>query len=251
MRICSGETVSTSAVATSSCFYVIRGSGKSNWGDAQCVSWAQGDLFTVPGSDAVLHSAGDVDCALYYVSDAPLLSYLGVVPSVHRFQPTHWTNALLRGAVADLAAEGGEHSNRLGVLLGTASTESSTKTLTHTLWSLLNMLPARAVQPPHRHNSVALDLAVSAPPHGCYTLMGAELGEDGWVKDPVRADWEEGSVFSTPPGWWHSHHNESDVAAWVLPVQDAGLYTHQRTLDIRFSVGMPRGKSTVALDQAA
>lgn len=38
----------------------------------------------------------------------------------------------------------------------------------------------------------------------------------------------------TPPGWWHSHHNEGDQTAWVLPIQDAGLYTHQRTLDIRF-----------------
>lgn len=36
----------------------------------------------------------------------------------------------------------------------------------------------------------------------------------------------------------------------MLPVQDAGLLTHQRTLDIRFSVGMPRGKSTAeGLDQ--
>jgi hypothetical protein len=33
----------------------------------------------------------------------------------------------------------------------------------------------------------------------------------------------------------HSHHNESDSTAWVLPIQDAGLYTHQRTLDIRFA----------------
>ena len=88
------------------------------------------------------------------------------------------------------------------MLLGTASTEENTKTLTHTLWSLLNLLPARSCQPPHRHNSVALDLAVSAPATGCYTLMGPELGDNGWVKDPVRADWEAGAVFSTPPGWW-------------------------------------------------
>lgn len=37
----------------------------------------------------------------------------------------------------------------------------------------------------------------------------------------------------TPPGWWHSHHNTSTEDAWVLPLQDAGLYTYQRTLDIR------------------
>jgi gentisate 1,2-dioxygenase len=39
----------------------------------------------------------------------------------------------------------------------------------------------------------------------------------------------------TPPGWWHAHHNESGVEAHLLPVQDAGLHTHLRTLDIRFS----------------
>ena len=50
-----------------------------------------------------------------------------------------------------------------------------------------------------------------------------------------RAEWETGAMFVTPPGWWHSHHNESKEEAWVLPVQDAGLYTHQRTLDIRFA----------------
>jgi gentisate 1,2-dioxygenase len=92
-------------------------------------------------------------------------------------------------------------------------------------------------QRPHRHNSVALDLCVSSPDAGVYTLMGPELDEEGWVKDPIRCEWKSGGVFVTPPGWWHSHHNESDEAAWVLPMQDAGLYTHQRTLDIRFSTG--------------
>ena len=65
--------------------------------------------------------------------------------------------------------------------------------------------------------------------------MGPELDDDGWVKNPIRCDWIAGSVFVTPPGWWHSHHNETGEPAWVLPMQDAGLYTHQRTLDIRFS----------------
>jgi gentisate 1,2-dioxygenase len=55
------------------------------------------------------------------------------------------------------------------------------------------------------------------------------------VKDPIRCDWKSGSVFVTPPGWWHSHHNETEKPAWVLPMQDAGLYTYQRTLDIRFA----------------
>ena len=70
--------------------------------------------------------------------------------------------------------------------------------------------------------------------------MGPELDEAGWVRDPVRMEWASGAVFTTPPGWWHSHHNESGEDAWVLPTQDAGLFTHQRTLDIRFSHAKPQ-----------
>ena len=91
----------------------------------------------------------------------------------------------------------------MGILLGNKVTEDSTKTVTHTLWSLLNVLPAGDAQRPHRHNSVALDLCVSAEPSGVYTMMGPELGPDGWVKDPVRCDWKTGAMFVTPPGWWY------------------------------------------------
>lgn len=65
--------------------------------------------------------------------------------------------------------------------------------------------------------------------------MGPELYENGWVKNPIRMNWTSGSVFITPPGWWHSHHNETDIPAYVLLIQDAGLLTYQRILDIRFS----------------
>jgi hypothetical protein len=65
-------------------------------------------------------------------------------------------------------------------------------------------------------------------------LMGPEIDEEGNIVNALRVDWSTGGAFVTPPGWWHSHHNESSEDAWVLPIQDAGLYTHQRTLDIRF-----------------
>jgi len=95
--------------------------------------------------------------------------------------------------------ENAKHKNRLGILLGNKITETNTLTLTHTLWSLLNLLPAHNVQRPHRHNSVALDLAVKAPAEGAYTLMGPELDEEGWVKNPIRVDWATNGVFVTPP----------------------------------------------------
>ena len=138
-----------------------------------------------------------------------------------------------------------------GILLGNKTTEANTKTLTHTLWSLLNLLPAGQKQRPHRHNSVALDLCVSAAPKGVYTLMGPELDEEGWVKDPIRLDWATGACFVTPPGWWHSHHNDSGEDAWVLPLQDAGLHTHMRTLDIQFSVEKKGAKDKAAAGATA
>ena len=77
------------------------------------------------------------------------------------------------------------------------------------------------MQRPHRHNSVALDLAVAAKP-GVYTLMGKEIDDKGDIIDPIRCDWDSGGVFITPPGWWHSHHNESDEVAWFCPCKTPG-----------------------------
>ena len=42
-------------------------------------------------------------------------------------------------------------------------------------------------------------------------------------------------AFVAPPGLWHAHFNEGDTQAYLLPIQDAGLRTHLRSVDIRFS----------------
>ena len=70
-------------------------------------------------------------------------------------------------------------------------------------------------QEAHRHNSIALDYAVKAHAD-TYTLIGRTVDALGNIVDPIRADWQEGGVFVTPPGWWHSHHNESDLGAVLL-----------------------------------
>jgi gentisate 1,2-dioxygenase len=66
-------------------------------------------------------------------------------------------------------------------------------------------------------------------------MIGTELGADGMIKNAQRQDWKPGASFVTPPGYWHSHHNESGENAHVLPIQDAGLHTFLRTLEITFS----------------
>jgi len=170
---------------------------------------------------------------MYWTHDAPLLSYLGVQAQQPRFRPAFYSHDDLWReveAVKDIAIR--ENRNRAGIILGNLDAQA-TKSITHDMWSLLNVLPKGCVQKPHRHNSVALDLAVSAG-ENTYTLMGKEIDENGHIIDPIRADWASGSVFVTPPAWWHSHHNESDQDAYVFPVQDAGLHTYARTLDIQF-----------------
>ena len=168
------------------------------------------------------------------VDDSPLLAYLGVVPASARFAPTRYDGATARARLAAVAAapEAAGRS-RVAVLLGNARNDQ-TLTATHTLWAMLGILPRGQEQRPHRHQSVALDLIVDCEP-GCYTLVGAAIDGGGAIVDAERVDWEPGGAFVTPPGLWHSHHNESGAPPHLFPVQDAGLHTYLRTLDIRFA----------------
>ncbi len=231
VRICSNEQISTNVSSTSEVFFVMRGSGRTETENGT-IEWKQGDAFTLPTNQGITHLA-DEDSALYWTHDAPLLDYLGVAPTEPRFKPAFYSKEYMNDEVErirEIAIR--ENRNRVGIILGNTDS-AKTKTMTHTMWSLFNLLPKGAVQRAHRHQSVALDLAVFSGPD-TYTLIGKKVDENGDIINPVKAMWETNTVFVTPPGWWHSHHNESDQNAYVFPVQDAGLHTYLRTLDIQF-----------------
>jgi gentisate 1,2-dioxygenase len=240
-----GDAHITSANATSQLFFVMRGSGTTRLADPASggraaavpgdleLSWQAGDLFTLPAVSRATHIAA-ADAALYWVHDEPLLRYLGVEAVRQQFPPTLYSHAAMREALdAVLRDPSSARANRLSILLG-HRLFPQTKTLTHVLWAMFGILPVDAVQAPHRHQSVAVDLVVDAKP-GCYTMVGKSLAKDGTIKDPERFDWEPNAVFVTPPGLWHSHHNESGHPAHILPIQDAGLHTYLRTLNILFT----------------
>jgi gentisate 1,2-dioxygenase len=231
VRIKSGEKISTTANATSQLFYVIRGNGHTETGEL-IIPWNTGDFFALPANSPAIHHA-DTDSAFYYVHDEPLMTYLGTTASIARFTPTLFTQEDSYASLQKAVDSNTGARNRLSVLLANKNFPQ-TRTITHVLWAMFGLVPAGEVQPPHRHQSVAIDFAVECQ-KGCYTLIGKKLNDKGEIIDPIRADWQPSSVFVTPPGYWHSHHNESGVQAHVIPMQDAGLHTYLRTLDIQFA----------------
>jgi gentisate 1,2-dioxygenase len=168
------------------------------------------------------------------VTDEPLLRYLGARAVEPRFAPTKFDAATAKAELERVAADphAGQRS-RVSILLANAN-QAQTLTATHVLWAMFGIVPAGSEQRPHRHQSVALDLCIDSSP-GCYTLLGARLDEKGDIVNPTRVEWAAGAAFTTPPGMWHAHFNESGRPAWVIPIQDAGLQTYLRALDIRFA----------------
>jgi len=222
--------------ATSQVFYVIRGGGQTRTlrASALDITWKEGDIVALPGGAAYAHAAGPDGAALYLVHDAPLLRHLGVTVASRRFEPTVYPAERTRSLLAQIAdsPEAGDRS-RVSVLLGNKRFPQL-RTITHVIWAMYGILPAHSMQKPHRHQSVALDYIVSCGP-GCYSLLGRALDASGNIVNPIRQDWIAGMAFVTPPGYWHMHVNEGAEHAYLLPIQDAGLQTYLRSLDIRFS----------------
>ncbi len=232
IRIRAGGRVSTSPNATSQLYYVIEGRGFAAV-NGRLVQWEKGDFLTLPASSRATFFA-DAASAFYWVHDEPMLRFLGAEATEPKFRATKFPRAQAVAELEAIAARpGANDKSRVSVLLANAE-EEQTLTITHVLWAMFGVLPAGQEQRPHRHQSVALDLILDARP-GCYTLLGRRLDERGKIVDPVRVDWEAGGAFVTPPGMWHAHVNESGAPAHLIPVQDAGMQTYLRSLDIRFS----------------
>jgi gentisate 1,2-dioxygenase len=233
IRIVAGESLAVEPNATSMVFYVVDGAG-SVAQNGVTFPFGKGDFFALPGG-AAADLAATATARLYYVNDAPLLTYLGVSVARARFEPTLYPAARAEEELNKVAgAAGAAKRNRVSILLGN-SRFPQTRTVTHALWAMFGVVAAGTMQKPHRHQSIALDFISDCKP-GCYTLVGTKLDEQGNIVDATRVDWAPGMAFVTPPGYWHAHYNESGENGYLIPIQDAGLQTYLRALDIRFSL---------------
>jgi gentisate 1,2-dioxygenase len=232
LRILADESLTVAPNASSQLYFVMTGRGHTQFHDTT-IPWEAGDFLTLPTGAQAIHTASEPS-SLYWVHDEPMLRYLGARAENPTFRPTLYRAAEARAELAKAEADPhAKNRSRISVLLANRACDQ-TLTVTPTLWAMFGVLPVAAVQAPHRHQSVALDLIITCEP-GCYTLVGPELDPSGQIKNPERVDWKAFSAFVTPPGFWHAHFNESGKPAYLLPIQDAGLQTYLRTLDIQFT----------------
>ncbi len=193
----------------------------------------EGEIFICPAFQhlKICNMSENEKAEIYYVNDSPLLNYLGAQAEKQIFKPCIYDKKFIQESLQNLS---NPHKNRKGILLSILDTEKiGTNTITPTLWALYNELPPNTKQRPHRHNSVALDLCIyCSDSENIYTLVGDELDENGNIVNPKKVNWKQGEMFITPPTLWHSHHNDGDTYAYILPIQDAGLLLYQRILGI-------------------
>ena len=224
-------------------YFVISGSGKTILSSNLQIEWNKGDVFILPfQSDYISHIPFENETILFKIDDSPLFSFLNAKPITPRFKPCYFSNEDMQSNLNSVINLPNSHSkNRNGILLTTDQMiNENLNTISHTMWSLYNVIKPLSSQKPHKHNSVAFDLCVdideiASKNNLVYTLMGKNIDLQGNIINPKKIVWKKNHCFLTPPGWWHSHHNESDKSASVFPIQDAGLHTFMETLDITFS----------------
>jgi gentisate 1,2-dioxygenase len=171
---------------------VLRGRGFSA-ANGELVAWGDGDFITLPACSRSTHHAA-TDAAMYCVTDELFVRFLGATAIEARIAPTNCDGQIALAELEKVALDPhASELSRVSILLVNAI-ETQTLTVTHTRWAMLGLLPVAAVQRPHRHQSVALDLIVECAP-GCYTLVGDTIDADGEIVDAERVDWISRGAF--------------------------------------------------------
>ncbi len=222
-RIRAGERLPTDFVTSGTIAYVIRGNGVTVCGTEQ-IAWSEGDVFVLPGGIAASHIA-EMNAVLWLVTNEPQLAFENLrAPSPGR-SPTdlvHYRAAEIDRQIALLYDVGRGASVAGSALIFSAERQEATRNILPTLTAAMNSLPAGSVQPPHRHNAVAVSLIIRGD--GCFSII-----------DGKRKEWSPWATTITPPVSVHSHHNGGTEQARFLIIQDGGIYYHTRAMGFEFT----------------
>lgn len=222
IKVRAGERLSSIAVASGEVFYVIAGRGASRNGRDE-IAWSMGDVFCFAGGAETVHTATD-DAILFSANDAPLLAFAGIgvpEPGHAGVEAVIWSSAEIdRRLEAVYNRPIAEKTTGASVQFSTRRTEPNFTT-TPFINAAINTLAAGCDQRPHRHNGVAVTLAIQG--EGIHSMIDGE-----------RIDWVSGAAQITPATTLHSHHNRGDKRMRSLVIQDEGLHIYTRTPGFSF-----------------
>jgi gentisate 1,2-dioxygenase len=223
VKLRAGERLLSAFAASGEAYYVMAGRGDTRSG-ADTIEWRAGDAFCFPGGAETEHRAGTVDCLLFSVTDEPLLAYAGLRPPAAgqaALAATHWpTMEIERRFEAVYRRPISDDTTGHSVQFSTDALAPSPNTLPFVNMAI-NTLAIGRDQRPHRHNGVAITLALQG--EGIYSMIDGE-----------RVDWSNGAAQITPATALHSHHNRGSQRMRSLVMQDEGLHYYTRTPGFSF-----------------
>ena len=218
LRLRGGERFVTHQRASGEVYFVMHGAGHSRNG-ADTVAWHRGDLFCFPGGQETLHSAEDEESIVFCVSDEPLTSFQGLQPpraGEALIDTVHWPAAEIDKRLDTVYARPHSNAEAGRVVLLSSQALAPARNILPMMVAAINTLEPGNDQRPHRHNGVAITLALEG--EGVYSLIEGE-----------RVDWVTGAAQITPATELHSHHNRGTERMRSLVIQDEGLHYYTRT----------------------
>lgn len=214
VKIKAGEGLVSDFKASGAVYYVMHGRGDSRSRD-DVIAWGEGDVFCLPGGPETHHHA-DTDALLFCVTNEPLLSYEGLLPGHARFDIAHWTHAEIERRFQTIWARE-QTADTAGFALQFSNPALAPARITiPSINSAINTLHPGGDQRPHRHNGVAITLAIQG--EGVFSMIEEE-----------KVPWVTGAAQITPATELHSHHNQGSQRMRSFVVQDEGLHYYLRT----------------------
>ena len=218
LRIRGAESVATKHRASGEIYFVMQGTGRSRNG-ADTVVWGEGDLFCFAAGDETIHESDDQDSVLFCVTDAPLVAFQGLVPcpaGESLIDTVHWPASEIDKRLDTVYARPRSEDEAGRAVLFSSRSLAPARNVLPMMVAAINTLESGGDQRPHRHNGVAITLALQG--EGVYSLIEGE-----------RVDWVTGAAQITPATELHSHHNRGSDRMRSLVIQDEGLHYYTRT----------------------
>jgi gentisate 1,2-dioxygenase len=223
LKMRSGEPFRTAFAASGEIYYVVAGQGESRSG-GDTIKWGAGDVFCFPGGGETLHRAESANCLLFAATNEPLLAFERLrppAPGQAGIGATHWpAEEIERRFDSVWQRPRTDDTTGDSVMLSSLALAPSYMTIP-TINVAINTLPVGRDQRPHRHNGVAVTLAIQG--EGIHSMI-----------DGQRVDWVTGAAQITPATALHSHHNRGSKRMRALVIQDEGLHYYTRTPGFSF-----------------